>query len=1156
MAFEYTASQQAAIDTRGHNLLVSAAAGAGKTQVLIDRIVSLVVDDEVPLHDMVVVTFTNAAAGEMKERLQQGLSQAILTHPTKRAFLYDQLRALPGAHVSTLHAYCIQTMRTYYHVVDLEPDFRVLNDATGVILRERAMQEAMEAGYESDDEAFDRLIDAYGGRNDDRQVVKMVQDLARFLLSVPDADAWLQRVSEHYNINQSDELNTHDPFVSVLGAQLREEINAVAALLVEADRFLPFEGEGLTAGYRDTLAADEELVEEWYETIHSAQTIDDLAPLQVKPTFKTLKSISDKKLDANELLIKERFKTLRNTYKKRLGELHKVIPPNGGEGILRDRQAIYPVLLSLIELTKSYLERYAALKRKRNEVDYNDLETFMLRILENEEARAGITHSLRYVFFDEYQDCNAVQEAIINRLAPADGLFHVGDVKQAIYGFRYADPQLFHARFSRYASGIGGEVIHLAENFRSVPGILAFCNALFMNLMRTDLGDIDYAMEGQAFVVPQTGRDPEAVQFIALESDGKMEERQEAQAMWIAEEIRRNVTAGTWRYSDVAVLMRAPGARLAAYEKAFKLKGVPFFSDNAAITFDNMEVRLFLNMLQVLHNDRLDTPLAAVLLSPFGDLNDADLAAIRLAYPDESMAEACRQYDTSKNERVGAKLATFYSALANWRKRLQKEPLTDVVNALFQESGYAAFLLSLEEGAERTENVQAFISRIAEFDADADTGLQGFLQYAEVLQARKGDSLTPGISLSADENRVQIMSIHKSKGLGFPVVFVADLSRGFSARDASNPLVLHRDLGVAMNVVDLEKGTFHKTFERAMMKKQFENENRSEEVRLLYVAMTRAKKQLYLVTSEKDIDEKIDKKNAGLSADATKHGSSYQDWFFTYMGLPPEESALSLAHQGTPQAVFTFHKVDGEEILADIAASDVQVIELDTFTLPTEVTARVADRLGYAYPYQAETVLPLKTTVTQLADAARSRDAAVWVPHSGGYSESLEVTTPLFLQEDIHLTAAETGTVLHRVMQLLPLQPMSPDEIADAIRHLADRELISTAQWEAVVKDSLITAFFESDLGKQILRHSDRVEREVSFTMRKDGYIVDGQIDLIYSDGENWHIVDFKSDRTIQPERYHVQMALYREALEKARVIHVDSVHLFWLRHGVASRVV
>lgn len=1149
--FKYTASQEAAITSRDTNLLVSAAAGAGKTQVLIDRIVRLVVVDQVPLEQMVVVTFTNAAAGEMKERLQQGLSQAMQDYPEKRAFLYRQLRALPRAHVSTLHAYCIQTMRTYYHVVNLEPNFRVLNDATGVILREKALVDVMEAHYDEADEAFNRLIEAYGGRNNDQRVLDMIQQLAVFLQSLPEAEAWLQSALTPYEMSGTHPLTETDSFVAVLFQHVQQGLSAVAALLEEADALLPFEGP--TAVYRETLAADEALVAARYEIGMAGTDVADLLPLGEKPVFDRLKTVPAKKMDEADQAVADRFKALRAQYKDRLQAVTEMIPTEGPLALIRDRAQIQPFLKTLIACTKDYMVQYATLKRKRNEVDYNDLEMFMLKILEDEEAHAAITRQIRFVFFDEYQDCNAVQEAIVNRLAPDRGLFYVGDVKQAIYGFRFADPHLFNDRYACYVAGGTGEVIHLADNFRSVPGILAFCNALFTDLMRADLGEVVYRQKGHSFVVPQHDAGAEAVHLVALESDGAIDERQLAEAMWIAEKIQENVEAKRWRYSDVAILMRAPGGRLGAYETAFKKARIPYYSDNTTVNFDNMEVRLFLNMLQVLNNDCLDTPLAAVLLSPFGGLTDDHLATIRLACPEASFAEACRSYHQTKKDEVGAKLGVFYRSLDAWRKRLQMEPLPEVANALFQESGYAAFLLSLEEGAERIENMQAFIHRMSEFDADADTGLQGFLQYAEVLKQRKGDGLSPGIALTTDDDRVQIMSIHKSKGLGFPVVFVADLSRRFNFRDAGKPLVLHRHLGFAMDVVDLEQATTHTTFERRMMQAQFRQETRSEEVRLFYVALTRAKKELFLVTSAKDVRKEINKKSAGLATDATAQGSSFQDWMFTYLGLDASESALSLAHQGTAKALFTYHEVDAKPYTMPDEAAALGALNLDTHPVAEQVVTNVARCLGFQYPFAEETVLPLKTTVTQLAQERQVGEMTAWSQTSG--ESSISVTTPLFLQDEIHFTGAEQGTALHRVMQLIPLHIAAAGNLTAAINEMEAKALITPAEAAAVSETQLLVNFFQSDLGLEVLRHRDRVEREVSFTMRKEGYIVDGQIDLIYGDGNKWHIIDFKSDRTINASRYTVQMALYREALEKARDICVGSVHLFWLRHGVATRM-
>lgn len=1145
MTINYTPEQQHAITNRGQNLLVSAAAGSGKTQVLIERIVRMVVEDRIPLERMVVVTFTNAAAGEMKARLSQGLQTALLERPEDASYLSAQIRALPAANVSTLHAYCIKTMRNYYQVIGLPADFRVASDAGQTVLKEQALEATMDAFYEAYEEGdpFYRLVEAYGGKNSDQGVQQMIRRLANFLRTLADGETWLKEAMAPYRA--SDKIpDEDDPFLIMLQGVIEEGLEEASALLDLAEKILP--QEGILTPYLETLAKDRDLLQGIRDSLQSAGFL----PKSI--AYSRLPYIKKDNMTASEEALSVDYKVLRDRFKNTLKKSLDLLPKGGLEKVRVDRARVLPHLETLIELCRDYQVRYQALKADRHEVDYNDLEHAMLDILAVPEARDAIRSGIDVIFFDEYQDANEVQEAIVNILAPDQGLFYVGDVKQAIYSFRFADPGIFNRRKEAYEKGEEGRVIHLADNFRSVRPILDFANALFADLMTPELGQVDYLEPGQALQAHrELEEEEEAVEVILLEREEEQGKVAEGEARWIAQEAKRLVDEGHYAYSDMAVLIRSPGRDLASYEKAFKEEDIPFYSDNSSVDFSNMEVRVFHHMLQVLHNDHQDIPLASILLSPFGGLDEADLAQIRLHAPDSFFYEAARSYAHEKENPLASKLRDFYTAIALWRKKLTRQPVADVAELILEESGYGAFLIALDQGADRLENVQAFIGRIRDFDEDSGAGLAGFLTYADLLKKRQGDRLTPSIGLSAQDDRLQLMSIHKSKGLGFKVVFLADMARSFNFRDSYQDLILRRQEGIALKVVNLEQSTYHFPMERELLRLSIERDTRSEELRLLYVAITRAKDKIYLLATVPDIEEAFAKAAQEVEVAPGHKARSFADWFFGRIAKNPELSRLSrqsLESQGLYR--LTLQNVSDLQNQADRQEADLA--RFDAHELDPDLQAHISERLDYIYPYLEASQRPVKTTVTALNEAWIAKAPILPISQEGEEDTSSaeqDFPIPGFLEGDRPLLGREAGSLLHDVLQWIPFDAKKEDLPVLLDQYMQEGKLSEEAR-RLLGSARPIANFLDHPLSQKAARAGDQVQRELSFTMHYNGMIIDGQMDLVFRDEEGLHLVDFKSDRIPRPERYVPQIALYARALEKAWGESVTSAHIFWLRQG------
>ena len=1140
----YTKHQQEAIEARGEDLLISAAAGSGKTRVLVDRIIHMLRNDHAELAQMLIVTFTNAAAGEMKTRLRQGLVEAIGTaDEEERDFLIRQLESLPEAHISTMHAFCISELRRFYHVLGLDPAFKILPETTTTILREEALEQAFDAAYESSENTdFLRLVDAYGGRNSDENLRELVRTVYNHIQSQVDPLAWLDAQAAEFSAPLP------DAYQHIFAAQVEETCSVVEQLLAQ---MAPLADQLPNAGkLHDMLADDAAIVRGLRHAAAADHAVDAL--MQFLPEIKwTRKPAKPKNATADEVELDDTIAALRKQAKAAIESLKTLTIEGGSARINADRQLVQPHLAAFAALVRDYDSAYVAAKQARSGLDFNDLEHAMLRLLEDETARTAIREEVQYIFFDEYQDANPIQEALVEALAWPGKLFFVGDVKQAIYRFRRADPNIFNRRYARYRDSADGRLIFLSENFRSRAEILDFSNALFESLMTPCLGEVDYREPGQALVCGGSfPADAEAVQYVAVEADPTSD----AEAEWIAGEIERLVDSGRYDYGDIVVLMRSPRARLHAFEDVFKARHIPYYSDNSVVGFENLEVRLFIAMLTVLANESIDTALLSALLSPFGGLSDEEIAAIRLTMPEGAFAAATRRYADEQEDRIAQKLCTFYEHLADWRAALRYEPLAEVALRMFEESGYGSFLLGMDDGAERQQNVLSFIDTIAEYERAHRYGLPGFLHYVETLKSRSMDSSSPGIGLSENDHCVRIMSIHKSKGLGFKVVFLADMARRFNFRDSAPALVVDDRLGVAMNVVDLAHGTTHPSFEKRMLAAKNRSETLSEEVRLLYVALTRAIDRLYLVATfnEKSL-EKWQKLRGSARAETATFSSysCYRDWLATCFCDPRHPLSLDAR---TPLYRVHFVAANADEEPAETLPQQSYQALLER--ADTTLTAEIARGFSRDYAYMEATTLPFKRTVSQLTKSNRVIPDYIknWPAYrtAADAAPRADVPVPAFIQEHLSFTGAALGTLMHQVVQWLPLEAQDRATIEQRLDALEERAFL-TSEERAAVDVAMLERFYASDFVRRLTSVAKRIEHEVSFTMRMDETMVDGQIDLFFETDEGYEIVDFKTDRAMNAARYREQLALYAQALSAARGKPVTRCWLYWLRFAQAE---
>lgn len=1138
---KYTDSQAEAIHTRGDNVLVSAAAGSGKTRVLVDRIISFILDEKIPLRQMLVVTFTNAAAGEMKERLAQGLQDALVaTHdPDSIRFLRQQLQDLPSAHVSTMHAFCSVELRRYHHYLSLNPDYSILIAQQADKLRNQVFDQLFEDAYEADDADFLSLVEAYGSHYNDETLRSMVRALVFMAESKTEPEKWLE------NLACSARQSVDDDFMAMFWVFYERQLSFMNEAVEQMHQLV--DGIQELESYAGTLINDEKL----YDILRNmrSDTIENVISFILPYELSRLKTVPAKY--RNEFIREiNLFKLHReNGIKEPLKVLKGLLPLGGWEQIKNDRRISEPHIDTICRLASTFIKNYSMVKRKKNVLDFSDLEHQMLMLLKNQEVLDNLKSEIQYIFFDEYQDANPIQEEIVQKLGTPGQLFFVGDVKQAIYRFRQADPALFNRRYRLYRDNVfNGRLIHLAENFRSRQEILNFSNQLFGTLMTPERGAVDYLEPGQSLICGVL-KEPknDAVTIALIDHDSDEIDKNEAEALWIGQEIKRLVERGEKAYKDIAILLRVPSSSLASYQSALDNMKIPYYSDNSLVNFNNMEVRLFIDFLRVIDNSELDDALIAALTSPFGGMTDSQLAAVRVAFPEGRFSKAIDSFRESFPDSDEAQRYTdFKYRIEAYRMDLKMMSLTDFADRLLNDSGYADFLKSLDNGEERYRNVSAFIDLIADFETDNTGGLYAFLLHIDALKNRSNDNLQPAIALGQEDDCVRIMSIHKSKGLGFDTVFLGDMTHRFNFRDVQGQFVLHPDFSVAPEIIDVDHSTRHSSFEKRLLTLHIKEEIKSEEVRLFYVAMTRAIDRLYLVGAETNVIKKLEKAEMALLQAALDKGNSFADWLY-----------LLIAQNVISSDGYNDQRIKTSDLLKNLPENNIAEREFSSLSYDKPCVEFLNKTLSFRYPYESETVEPYKKTVSQLSKENRLTDevSGVWPSlESSQNAVEMFIPRPDFLSEQLHFTAAEQGTIAHKAMQLLPLQKYTEDELEAAIEKLAHAGLISLQESKEIDR-SWILRFFNSDMGKDVLRHVDSVEREVPFTMFYDNHLVDGQIDLFYHTDEGYRIIDFKTDRVIDPQRYVLQLSLYKKALTEARGEPVVDASIYWLRHSESSKL-
>ena len=1243
MGVSWTTEQQQVIDLRNRNILVSAAAGSGKTAVLVERIVKIITDKNHPvdIDHLLIVTFTNAAAAEMRERIGNAIEKALDEQPGNEHLL-RQLTLIHNAQITTIDSFCLYVVRNHFHEIDLEPNFRIGDEGELKLLREDVLGRVLEQNYEEPSEAFSDFVEGYASGRTDVALNEMILQLYEFSRSYPWPEKWLDSFVGAYRIETREELDRAEwlaPLTENICFVLKdcEQLLKQALAITQQD-----DGPDM---YEKAVQSDLEK----YEGLSRLTSFCELSGALSDIKYDRLASSRGFEGDPDKL---ELVKSLREQAKDVVKKLCKQYFFCSPEMMIEQLERTEPMLEEVVRLTKQFADEFAAAKRRKNLVDFHDVEHFALQILVDEETEKAkktaeeFRDTFEEIMIDEYQDSNEVQETLLRSISREErgenNIFMVGDVKQSIYRFRLARPELFMKKYDSYSlEESTTQRIDLHKNFRSREEVLTCTNDIFYKIMARSLGNVEY--DAEAALYPGASY-PVSADFTPeillagsndeLLEDTELSDKKTLEAKIVAEEIRHLMKTQpvtdkatgelrAARYSDIVILLRSLSGWADSLVEVLNGNGIPAHTVSSTGYFSTVEVQTVLSMLRLLDNPRQDIPMAAVLRSPMAGLTDEELAVLRLEdgsvpfheavlelaeglYEEDGQKEISdseadseadqkqgRNADGKKEDDIETtahrKLLKFYKKYRQLRQLVPDTPIHELIEIILRETGYGHYVAAMPAGNRRTANLNMLLEKAAAYEKTSYKGLFHFVRYIDELQKYDVD-FGEADMVGENEDVVRIMSIHKSKGLEFPIVIVSGMGKNFNKQDTRSKMVLHPELGIGLDYMDGKLRIKSPTIAKKAIAKQIDLENLGEELRVLYVALTRAKEKLILTGTLKDAPEKLEffRQQANLSKAAdrplsylTREGASgYLDWI-----LP---AVLSYGDK------YPVRIVEAAELVLDEVENQLEQNEDLTERIEeieaadTQLVGQLKQRFSQRYPYQVDVLRKNKYSVSELKHRAmRERFEAEQEETVPAFlEEPVTPTIPLFIQREESVEqetanrGALRGTAVHRVMECYDFA--SEKSVHEQMEAMEKEEKI-IADMRALVKEQIVADFVSSETGRRmaLAQCGGALYREKPFVMgfteeemerygfgagaqmieneaqtenaqqeimsenvsqenhmhEEDLTLIQGIIDVFWIEDDGITVLDYKTDRvdTAQEliDRYATQLKLYADALER-----------------------
>ncbi|MGN8753129.1 helicase-exonuclease AddAB subunit AddA [Blautia sp. HCP3S3_C4] len=1211
MGVKWTEEQQKVISLRDRNILVSAAAGSGKTAVLVERILSKITDPEAPvdIDRLLIMTFTRAAAGEMKERISSAIESALYEDPDNE-HLQRQSTLLHTAQITTIDGFCAYIIRNYFHLIGLDPGYRTADEGELKLLREDVTGKLLEDYYSEKQEKYEKFVECFASGKDDEALGGMIQKLYEMAMSNPFPEEWLDACLDDYKIETTEELR-ETKCIKLLWKAAVDELETAEHLAREARKLCDApDGPNL---YGEALDSDLLFIRKLKKTAEE-RDYNVLAQLLEKPSFARL---SGKKMPEADEQKKQRIKELREEEKEILRELGQKYFQGTEEEILDMLKCSREPLEMLVELTRQFTERFSKAKREKNILDFTDMEHFALKILMKKEdgqiqmSQAAIELSEKYeeVLVDEYQDSNLVQELLTTAVSgwvnQRKNIFMVGDVKQSIYRFRLARPELFMEKYKSYSVEDGEEQrIDLHKNFRSRAQVLESVNFIFRQIMGEDLGGIAYDKDAALYPgadFPAGGsREFVKTEVLLVEKDGaELEEEagdqnaQELEALAIAQRIQGMVgreeildkKTGKYRpveYGDIVILLRSAYGWSETFREVLASQGIPVYCTSRTGYFSALEIITVLNYLKVCDNPLQDIPLTGVLRSPMVGCTSQELAQIRVLYPQGLLWDSVEQYVKSREEGYDAaekplmeKLQRFLELLEKVRNMATYTPVHQLILFILKETGYGNYARALPGGEQRYANLSMLVEKAMAYEKTSYRGLFNFVRYIEQLQAYEVDYGEVNLA-GAGSTAVEIMTIHKSKGLEFPVVFAAGMGKQFNFQDLNARLLIHPELGLGTDAILPEKRIIASSLNKQMVRRELLKESLGEELRVLYVAMTRAKEKLILTGTVGKLDKRIpslagflEEEGQVLPLGVRLKARNY--WDFVLPALARHRSMTELfGEYGVPMhrverfyddpADFNIRKITlrqmtEEEILLQ-TGNQMQEEILKNWNpeqiYDAKVREEIEERFSYVYPFRYLEEIPVKVSVSELKKRGWQDNEVLQMVPEDTETEA-EMPVPGFMKASgEEYRGAARGTAYHRVMECLDyLQVETDGQLKKQLERLVESQKLSEQERDCIrILD--IRRFVDSGLGQRMKNAAvqRRLYREQPFVIQRSAAMLDdlwqgetvlvqGIIDAYFVEDGEIVLVDYKTDRVRRGQEqklidlYHVQLEDYAQALER-----------------------
>ena len=1221
---KWTKEQSQAINEKGSNILVAAAAGSGKTAVLVERIINKIINENIDIDKLLVVTFTNAAASEMRERILDAIYKKLEEYPENQN-LQRQITLINKASICTIDSFCLEVVRNNFFELDnISPNFRIADTTEIELLKQEVIEDIFEEKYENQDENFSKLINTYTSYRDDTPLKELVLKIYSYIQSSPFPEEWLNEKIEMFNLK--DKLNedfSKTPWGNILLKEIEEEIIDDIKTLEDIKKELDLDSE--LESFSQVVRSDLDFLKILQENINNW---DELYKIYNNMSFV---SWPRKKIESD---LKEYAKNVRDDVKKKFSsKLSKILICNSEEAS-QDIFDMYEILLKLKNLILEFGKEFSKRKRLKNMVDFNDIEHLALDILiKKQEDKIEITDvAKRYqkkfieIAIDEYQDSNLVQEYILTSISNNNNIFMVGDVKQSIYKFRQAMPELFISKYKTYKnkenkSENDNLKIQLFKNFRSRKNVLDFTNLIFENIMSGSLGDIEYNQEeylnlGADYkeieqnlkaeidiinLKDQENEEENTSEILEEEENTERLENIQVEARFVASKIkelienkfqvfdRKKNCFRDIKYKDIVVLLRSTKISAPIFEEEIINLDMPVFSDSSQEYLDSIEIENIMSLLRIIDNPIQDIPLVTVLRSNIGKFTDDELVEIRLSDKYDNFYSAMQKAKINVGKNLQEKIEKFLTNLEKWRKEQEYLALDEFIWKLYSDTGYYNYVGLIPNGELRQANLKMLFERAKQFETASFKGLYNFINFIEKLKLSSGD-LGSAKLIGENDDVIRIMSIHKSKGLEFPVVFLANTGKQFNLMDLNKNILLHQELGIGVKYINYDKQVQYDTLSKSAIRSKVFTETLSEEMRILYVALTRAKEKLYITGTMNDYEKEIEKmkiqverysKNGNkINQILIKKYKKYLDWI----------NLVYLYEKGNTKDLIEYNVLEKEEIIKKckrIEQEEIDVVKmLDEHKKDKEEIKKIEVILNFEYKHKLATTIPTMSSVTQIKqmqdnikggkvgkedkeEATEKLNKSNLLKDNKAGKEHKEETAitfdkPKFLKEDKEnkLTNAEKGTLVHLCMQHLNEKvEYNLEKIKELVEELEIKEIITSKEKENINLYKILE-FTKSNIWKE-MKKAKKLYKERPFFINisakeiykeeiEEKLLIQGIIDLYYiNENDEIILVDYKTDyveRGKEQEligKYKKQLELYCKAIEEANKKQVSRIYIY-----------